>query len=101
MKGAKQILLYLLSTKSEGILLRKPTNLNVEVYVDASYGNTHGSTKSQHAAVTTLGGQLIRWWTRKQPKPSISGGQGHSLDPTDTQGNEGRELSETALENRL
>jgi hypothetical protein len=66
MEGAKELLLYFLSTKEEGIRLCKPKNLDLVIYTDASYGDPiNNSGKSQSGAMSTLGGQLINWWTRK------------------------------------
>jgi hypothetical protein len=73
MEGAKDLLRYFLSTKMEGIQINKPENLNVVIYADASYGDPiNNSGKSQSGAMTTVGGQLMKWWTRKQDVVSLS-----------------------------
>jgi hypothetical protein len=62
MEGAKELLLYFLSTKEEGIRLYKPNNLDLVIYADASYGDPiNNSGKLQSGAMTTLGGQPINW----------------------------------------
>jgi hypothetical protein len=73
MVGAKELLLYFLWTKEEGIRLCKPNNFDRMIYVDASYGDPiNNSRKSQSRAITTLGSQLINWWTLKQDVVSLS-----------------------------
>jgi hypothetical protein len=63
MKGAKDLLWYFISTKMEGIQLNKPENLNVMVYIHASYRDPiNNAGKSQIGAMITAGGQLVNWW---------------------------------------
>jgi hypothetical protein len=57
LEGARQILLYLLSTKTEGTRLQKPVNVDIVIYTDASYGaKTQESAKSQSGVMTTIEG---------------------------------------------
>jgi transposase InsO family protein len=73
MEGAKAVLQYFQSTKKEGLLLRKPPNLDITIYADAAYGDTiNHSAKSQSGAVATMGGELIDWWSRKQDIVTLS-----------------------------
>jgi hypothetical protein len=61
MEGAKDLLWYFLSTKMEGIQINKLENLNVMIYVDASYRDPiNNSSESQSGAMTTVGGQLMK-----------------------------------------
>jgi hypothetical protein len=51
----------------EGIQINKPKNLNIVIYADASYGDPINNLgKPQRGAMTTVGGQFVNWWTRKQ-----------------------------------
>jgi hypothetical protein len=71
-QAARQVLSYLHSTKHEGITLRRPPNLEIVIYADASYGDHGETSKSQSGAITTIGGQVVNWWTRKQDIVALS-----------------------------
>ena len=70
MKGALEVLRYLWSTRSEGLLIRKPPNLEVEIYADTSYGGEEA--KSQSGAMMTIGKQPIGWWSQRQDIVALS-----------------------------
>ena len=69
-KAAMATLLYLSKTISDGIILRKPSNLNLVVYADASYGGEQ--SRSQSGALLTLGNQPVGWYSRRQDIVSLS-----------------------------
>ena len=69
-QAALRVLAYLHSSKNEGIILRKPENLLVKVYADASYGGE--KARSQSGVIVTLGKQAIGWYSRRQDVVSLS-----------------------------
>lgn len=67
LEGVKILVRYLLSTKTEAVRLKSSTSLNLEIFTDASYRDPLSLTgKSQSRAITTVGRQIIKWWTRRQ-----------------------------------
>lgn len=70
LEAAKRILEYLRSTRQEGIRLRKPKNLELETYADASYGGE--DCKSQTGVLITLGKQPVGWYSRRQDIVALS-----------------------------
>ena len=70
LKAALGVLAYLYSTRREGIILRKPTSLDLRVYADAKYGGE--KARSQTGVLTTLGDQPIGWYSRRQDIVSLS-----------------------------
>ena len=59
LEGAHRVLSYLKSTPQEGVVLRKPSNLDLKIFVDTSYGDKGETSRSQTGVLTTLGEQLI------------------------------------------
>jgi len=55
--AARKVLEYLYSSRQEGIILKKPSNLALEVYADASYDGPE--SRSQTGVMTILGRQPI------------------------------------------
>ena len=70
MSAARKVLEYLYSTKQEGIILRKPSNLRLETYANASYGGP--GSRSQTGVLITMGGQPVGWYSRRQDIVSLS-----------------------------
>jgi len=68
--AARKVLKYLYSSRQEGIILKKPLNLALEVYVNASYSGPE--SRSQTGVLTTLEGQPIGWYSRRQDLVSLS-----------------------------
>ena len=68
--AARKVLEYLYSSRQEGIILKKPSNLALEVYADVSYGGPE--SRSQTGVLTTLGGQPMGWYSRRQDIVSLS-----------------------------
>jgi len=69
-KTALQVLRYLGSTKTEGLVLRKPRDLSLKIYADAAYGGE--GSRSQTGAMMCLGDQLVGWYSRRQDVVSLS-----------------------------
>jgi hypothetical protein len=69
-KAAIMLLQYLQSSKSIGIKLEKPINLQMTIYADASYGGEEA--RSQTGVLSTLGNQPIGWYSRRQDVVSLS-----------------------------
>jgi hypothetical protein len=62
MEATKELLLFFLLTKEEGIQLCKPNNLDLVIYVSISYQDPiKNSEKAQIGAMTTLSSQLRNW----------------------------------------
>ena len=57
LQAPRQLLEYLYSTRYEGIILRKPVNLDLRIYADAKYGGE--KAKSQTGVLITLGQQSV------------------------------------------
>lgn len=62
----KRMLRYLKSTLNYGILLRKPTSLNLLAYTDADWGGNPNDRTSTSAYVIFFGGNPISWLSKKQ-----------------------------------
>jgi len=67
---ALQVLRYLVSTKYEGLHLKKTPTLSLTIYTDAAYGGE--GSRSQTGAMTCLGNQLVGWYSRRQDVVSLS-----------------------------
>jgi len=67
---ALKVLRYLYLTKFDGLHLKKADNLEIRIYVDASYGGEE--SRSQSGVMMTLGNQLIGWYSRRQEIASLS-----------------------------
>lgn len=63
-QAATKVLTYLLSTKSEGVIIRRPSNLQLEAFADASYGDPEA--RSQTGVLMTMGQQPVGWYSRRQ-----------------------------------
>ena len=70
LQAALQTLTYLYSTRQEGIILKKPANLDLRIYADAKYGGE--KARSQTGVLITLGEQPIGWYSRRQDIVSLS-----------------------------
>jgi len=70
LQAAMATLKYLWQTRSEGIILRKPRDLTLTAYADASYGGEE--SRSQSGVLLTLGNQPIGWYSRRQDIVALS-----------------------------
>jgi len=70
LKAGLGILRHLSSTSNEGIILRKPKNLNLKAYADASYGGEGAG--SQSGTVMMVGDQIVGWSSGRQDIVSLS-----------------------------
>lgn len=70
LRAALQVLEYLYSTRQEGLILRKPANLDLRIYSDAKYGGE--KARSQTGVLITLGEQPVGWYSRRQDIVSLS-----------------------------
>ena len=70
LRGAHQVLEYLYSTRLEGIILKKPTSLDLRIYADAKYGGEEA--RSQRGVLMKLEDQPIGWYSRRQDIVSLS-----------------------------
>ena len=68
--AALATLKYLWQTKSGGIILCKPRELNLVVYADASYGGE--TSRLQSGVLLTLGDQPVGWYSRRQDVVALS-----------------------------
>jgi len=53
-------------------VLRKPGNLDLKIFSDASYGDKGETSRSQTGVLTTLGEQPIGWYSRRQDVVALS-----------------------------
>jgi len=69
---ALQVLRYLVSTKTEGLALKKTpmTDLSLKIYTDAAYGGE--GSRGQTGALMCLGDQLVGWYSRRQDVVTLS-----------------------------
>ena len=70
LKAAMDTLRYLWSSRYEGIILKKPKELRIEAFADASYGGEE--SRSQSGVLLTLGKQPIGWYSRRQDIVTLS-----------------------------
>ena len=61
---------YLKSTPQKGVHLKRPTNLELKAYADASYGDE--KARSQNGTLLLLGEQLVGWTSRRQDVVALS-----------------------------
>jgi hypothetical protein len=69
-QAALKILGYLNSTKAVGLRIRKPESLEPEIIVDAAYPGEQA--RGTTGVVIRIGGQIVHWYTRRQPVASLS-----------------------------
>jgi len=67
---ALKVLKYLYLTKFDGLHLKKADDLEIRIYVDASYGGE--KSRSQSGVMMTLGNPLLGWYSRRQEIVSLS-----------------------------
>ena len=70
LRAAMDTLQYLWTTRCDGIILRKPHDLKLTAYADASYGGP--KSRSQTGVLLTLGNQPIGWYSRRQDVIALS-----------------------------
>ena len=67
---ALQVLRNLVSTKKEGLALKKSRDLSLKIYTDVAYGGE--GLRGQTRALMCLGDQLVRWYSRCQDVVTLS-----------------------------
>jgi len=67
---ALKVLRYLVSTKMEGLALKKSRDLSLKIYTDAAYGGE--GSRAQTGALMCLGDQLVGWYSRRQDVVTLS-----------------------------
>jgi len=55
-----------------GRCITKAPNLDLKIFADASYGDKGETSRSQTGVLTTLGGQPIGWYSRRQDVVALS-----------------------------
>jgi len=63
---------YVLSEPHQGLILRKPKDLKPYVYADADYAKNEEDRRSISGRISTLGGMLVGWNSKKQQTVSLS-----------------------------
>ncbi len=71
-KAVQRIFKYLKGTASHGLIFESREHLNLEAWVDASFGEDLDTRKSTSGFVVTLGGKCITWKSKKQTLVALS-----------------------------
>lgn len=59
--------------KTKEVKLESPASLNLETFIDSSYRDLLNPTgKSLSGSITTVGGQIVKWWIRTQDMVALS-----------------------------
>ena len=63
---------YMLHEPYQGLVLKKPKNLRPYIYLDADYASDKQDRKSISGRISTLGGMIVGWSSKKQQTVSLS-----------------------------
>jgi len=63
---------YVLHEPYQGLVLKKPKNLRPYIYSDADYASDKQDRKSISGRISTLGGMIMGWSSKKQQTVSLS-----------------------------
>ncbi|KAK1408895.1 hypothetical protein QVD17_41029 [Tagetes erecta] len=72
MEAVMRIIRYLKGTIGRGIVFKKNSHLDAEVYTDADWGGNPNDKRSTAGYFTLLGGNLVTWRSKKQKVVSLS-----------------------------
>ena len=65
-EAAYRIVRYLKGTPGKGLLFRKNTNLQIQIYTDADWAGCINDRRSTSGICTFIGGNLVTWRSKKQ-----------------------------------
>ena len=57
---------YVLTKPHQGIILKKLKDLKPYIYSDSDYAKDEDDCKSMSGRISTLGGTIVRWSSKKQ-----------------------------------
>jgi len=71
-QAIERVVGYVASEPYQGVIFRKPRNLRPYIYADSDYANDENDRQSISGRVSTLGGMLVGWSSKKQNTVSLS-----------------------------
>jgi len=71
-KAVERVVGYVVSEPHQGLIFHEPKNLKPYIYADADYAKDEDDRKSISGRISTLGGMLVGWSSKKQQTVSLS-----------------------------